>query len=190
MRRGISWLQTSTSQLEGGLWYVPRNFFLVHHSRWSSKRRPNLFQMTRSFPSVTLLLLPSSLSSSSSASQPYLPPIPITDAHDQVNKETQTAENLYYKNLNPSSAPPSRREQAHGLLPHPVDTTVTTTAKVPDDAKTSEIGQPPYLFSKASELLKLCATHNLSIAQLVWENELAFRSGDEIRAGLLKCTSL
>jgi hypothetical protein len=29
----------------------------------------------------------------------------------------------------------------------------------------------------------------LTIAQVVWENERAFRSEDDIRSGLLKCTS-
>ena len=41
--------------------------------------------------------------------------------------------------------------------------------------------EPPHLFSSADELLKLCAKNKLSIADLILENELVWRSRDEIR---------
>jgi L-serine dehydratase len=43
-----------------------------------------------------------------------------------------------------------------------------------------------YPFNSAVELLELCKTHNLSISQLMYENEKAWRPEAETRAGLLK----
>ncbi|MFM0325335.1 L-serine ammonia-lyase [Caballeronia glebae] len=44
----------------------------------------------------------------------------------------------------------------------------------------------PYPFHTGDELMKMCADSGKSIAQLMWENECVWRSGDEIRAGLLR----
>ncbi|WP_188035967.1 L-serine ammonia-lyase [Pseudomonas sp. EZ-C24] len=44
----------------------------------------------------------------------------------------------------------------------------------------------PYEFSSAAELLSLCKQHGLSVSQLMMANERAWRSEDDIRAGLLK----
>jgi L-serine dehydratase len=56
-----------------------------------------------------------------------------------------------------------------------------------DFSKTTEdTNPPPYPFSTAEELLKLCETHNLSIAQLMLENEKTWRSTEEIYQGILK----
>ncbi|CAD5203329.1 L-serine ammonia-lyase [Pseudomonas sp. FEN] len=44
----------------------------------------------------------------------------------------------------------------------------------------------PYDFSSAVELLELCQTHELSVAQLMLANERVWRSEDEIRGGLMK----
>ncbi|MDR5699282.1 L-serine ammonia-lyase [Agromyces aerolatus] len=43
----------------------------------------------------------------------------------------------------------------------------------------------PFTFSSAEELLRLCAAHDLSISELMWRNELALRSEDELRTELL-----
>ena len=43
----------------------------------------------------------------------------------------------------------------------------------------------PYAFSSGDELLHLCASHNLRIADIMLANEQAWRSEQEIRAGLL-----
>jgi L-serine dehydratase len=42
----------------------------------------------------------------------------------------------------------------------------------------------PYPFDTAADLLKLCELHDFSIAELMWENEKAFKSKDEIKADL------
>ncbi|MBH1968864.1 MAG: L-serine ammonia-lyase [Pseudomonadales bacterium] len=44
----------------------------------------------------------------------------------------------------------------------------------------------PYDFSSAAELLSLCQTHNLRVAELMLANEKVWRSEDEIRSGLMK----
>ena len=44
----------------------------------------------------------------------------------------------------------------------------------------------PYDFSSAVELLQLCSTHNLRVAQLMLANEKVWRSEEEIRSGLMK----
>ncbi|MGE1081698.1 L-serine ammonia-lyase [Pseudomonas shirazensis] len=44
----------------------------------------------------------------------------------------------------------------------------------------------PYEFSSAAELLSLCKQHGVSVSQLMMANERAWRSEDDIRAGLLK----
>ncbi len=43
-----------------------------------------------------------------------------------------------------------------------------------------------YHFSTGAELLSLCKANNLSISQLMWENEKAWRRPEETRAGLLE----
>ena len=45
--------------------------------------------------------------------------------------------------------------------------------------------QLPYAFTTGAELLKLCQVHGLTVAQLMWANELTWRSADEVKAGLL-----
>lgn len=44
----------------------------------------------------------------------------------------------------------------------------------------------PYDYSSCEQLMKLCAENNLSIAELVLENEKALRSEEEVRKGVLK----
>jgi len=44
----------------------------------------------------------------------------------------------------------------------------------------------PYPFKTGDDLLHLCKTHQLSISQLMLANEQGWRSGSEIRAGLLR----
>ncbi len=59
----------------------------------------------------------------------------------------------------------------------------------------AEDGQPalvpdrkilPYPFTTGIELLQRCSESGLSIAQVMWHNELAWRDGDAVRSGLLR----
>jgi hypothetical protein len=105
----------------------------------------------------------------------------------QVNEATQTAENLYYRDIDPSNAEPSRRDQHTHPSPAPVSAIAGPESTVEELPEPKPSGTPPYLFSTASSLIEYCRSHNLTIAQVVWENELAFRTEDEIREGLAKC---
>lgn len=55
-----------------------------------------------------------------------------------------------------------------------------------DFSKTTEDNNPPpYPFATANELLKLCEENKLSIAELMFKNELTWRSPEEIHQGIL-----
>jgi L-serine dehydratase len=43
----------------------------------------------------------------------------------------------------------------------------------------------PYSFRSGDEILALCAQHGITVAQLMWQNELTWRTEEEVRAGLL-----
>lgn len=111
-----------------------------------------------------------------------------------VNRETQMDENMYYMQTRHKDATDSRRhvDEEEAALPSPdtdADATTTLEKKEPADAPTR--GQPRdhkprLLFASAEELFAICKEHNLTIAQVVWENERAFRSDAEIAAGLLQ----
>lgn len=47
--------------------------------------------------------------------------------------------------------------------------------------------EAPHCFETARELLDLCRERGCTISKLMWENELTWRSGEEIRSGLLRC---
>ncbi|TXT10642.1 hypothetical protein VHUM_02147 [Vanrija humicola] len=107
-----------------------------------------------------------------------------------VNKETQTAnQNLYYRETHAEDATPARRDQgqgfatADGLLPAITDGKGDgNAAEIEGKAEHKSL---PYIFATAEELLAICEREDLTIAQVVWENERAFRSEAEIEAGLM-----
>ena len=54
------------------------------------------------------------------------------------------------------------------------------------DTANAETVQPvPYPFDSGEELLQQCKRHHMSISQVMWENEKAWRPEAEVRAGLL-----
>ncbi|MCB9077541.1 MAG: L-serine ammonia-lyase [Anaerolineaceae bacterium] len=61
-----------------------------------------------------------------------------------------------------------------------VDETATGTDRIKVDNTAL-----PYPFKSGAELLDLCQTHQLSISQVMLENEKSWRSEDDIRTGLL-----
>ncbi len=46
--------------------------------------------------------------------------------------------------------------------------------------------QVPYPFASAKELLKMCTDNKISISELMWQNERAWRTDEEITSGLLE----
>jgi len=45
--------------------------------------------------------------------------------------------------------------------------------------------QLPYGFTTGAEMLMLCRQHNMKISDLMWENEKAWRSEEDVRSGLM-----
>ena len=106
-----------------------------------------------------------------------------------VNSATQVAENLYYMGVDKDEVPLSRREMAGTHYDHAESAMIAGPGEPSDEAQAKAQAlakEPPFLFKTAAELHKICADNNMTIAQVVWENERAFRSEDEIRSGLLK----
>jgi L-serine deaminase len=100
-----------------------------------------------------------------------------------VNNETQVAENMYYRDIHSGHAEESRREFATSRGEKIVAITDKGTDGPGTEAALSH--RPPYLFATAEELHNICVEHNMTIAQVMWENERAFRTAEEIEAGLL-----
>lgn len=54
-----------------------------------------------------------------------------------------------------------------------------------DKSSSTDFGvEAPYPFSSCTELVSLCREHHLSIAELVWANETASRSGIQVRSDI------
>lgn len=53
------------------------------------------------------------------------------------------------------------------------------------DKSTEDSDPPPYPFSTAEQLLKLCQNNNITIAELMMANEKTWRSTEEIQQGIL-----
>ncbi|KAM0787832.1 hypothetical protein ACM66B_003886 [Microbotryomycetes sp. NB124-2] len=111
-----------------------------------------------------------------------------------INERTQVDENLYFRAVNKEDAPQSRRDQAHGLgklaaLPSPASE-VDSSAATGDSPSKPDVKPPPFLFRDAQGLLKLTRQQNMTIAQLVWENELSFKTSEQVSEGLLRIWSV
>ncbi|GJN89357.1 hypothetical protein Rhopal_002337-T1 [Rhodotorula paludigena] len=114
-----------------------------------------------------------------------------------VNEQTQVDENLYYRGIDKQTVDTTRRDQTHGLpvdtlasagapaLPAASDASTASTSEASAASALAETKPIPYLFRDAAGLLRLTQKHNLTIAQLVWENEKRYMSDLEIRNKLL-----
>ncbi len=63
---------------------------------------------------------------------------------------------------------------------------VVTDEEAQDDKLVLHTSSLPYEFNTAEELLRLCKEHNMSISELMLENEKVWRSEADIRSGLWK----
>lgn len=124
-----------------------------------------------------------------------------------VNEATELqGENLYYKQIRKADADAARREPAAkaatdadlsataaaepASLPHPdAPPQSPSPGPSPTPPPTTEVkrksAEPPMLFSSAQSLLHLCEKNNMTIAQLVWENERHYYTDYEIKTKLL-----
>lgn len=97
--------------------------------------------------------------------------------------------------MNKDEASTARRDQTHGLegqaaLPAPGAGPETAESSTSSNSRPST-QQPPFLFRDATSLLRMTRTQNLTIAQLVWQNERALgKTSDEISHELMKIWSV
>jgi len=123
-----------------------------------------------------------------------------------VNERTRTGEeNLYYKGVDKRGVHGARLH--HGLVainpPHESDVLSSSLANnenpsvnatnIVDTCISTPTGEedkehdPPYPFSSGNSLLALTRKHNMTIAQIVWDNEKAFGySDDDILAKIMR----
>ncbi|KIV89347.1 L-serine ammonia-lyase [Exophiala mesophila] len=108
---------------------------------------------------------------------------PDSASTNRENHPADLTENLFYKEINRSNASGERRTGLdHDLRSQTPSTDqtqdlVTTQpgSKALDVENADQVKSPPrhapYLFRNAADLLALCRQHNLTIAQLMYENE-------------------
>ncbi|KAF8801264.1 L-serine ammonia-lyase [Phlegmacium glaucopus] len=98
-----------------------------------------------------------------------------------VNDKTRVDENLFYKGVDKAKVHGARLHQNHSVS-DPVDSQTPSTERVPsgDTVKTAtDNQQPPYPFDNGKSLLTLTRKHNMTIAQIVHDNEKYFGYTDE-----------
>jgi hypothetical protein len=91
-------------------------------------------------------------------------------------------ENVFYKQIKKEEASPSRRGQSGA--------SETAVSKASSSAPKTVTTEPPLLFWSAESLLDICRKENMTIAQVVWENERHYLSDAEIKRKLLKLWSV
>ncbi|CAH7670590.1 serine dehydratase alpha chain-domain-containing protein [Phakopsora pachyrhizi] len=107
-----------------------------------------------------------------------------------VNSDTHfSGENLYYKQIDKNKASlkrldpsDSKSDKLQGFLPTN-DLSVQETQE--EDSK-EENNQPPLPFHNGDSLLELTRKHNLTIAQVVFNNERQFYTPEEIKEKVMK----
>ncbi|KAH9946514.1 L-serine ammonia-lyase [Amylocystis lapponica] len=98
-----------------------------------------------------------------------------------VNEKTKVDENLFYKGVDKSIVHGARLHQTHSMS----DPDTGEPAEAPDPC------QPPYPFVSGDSLLALTKNHNMTIAQIVYDNELHFGYSDaEIHHKLMRIWSV
>lgn len=106
----------------------------------------------------------------------------VADVQSEGKHPSDLAENMYYKSIRRSDATGDRRTGSESN-PAPAETALVkanddTGVAGADDHK-APTAQPSYPFHDGRSLLALCNEHNLTIAQLVYENEKSLGYSDE-----------
>ncbi|KAL6300038.1 L-serine ammonia-lyase [Sparassis latifolia] len=97
-----------------------------------------------------------------------------------VNEKTKVDENLFYKGVDKSVV--------HGARLHQTHSSDVAPGEPPAEP---EPGQPPYPFVSGDSLLALTQKHNMTIAQVVYDNELSFGyTHEEIHQKLMRIWSV
>ncbi|GJJ69675.1 L-serine dehydratase [Entomortierella parvispora] len=105
-------------------------------------------------------------------------PVDASAAHKDTSATLSNSADVD-RPLSPSASKPSLRLKATAATAtHPV---ATKPAPVPQSRKQQDLAPAALPFTNATELLELCHRENMTIAQVVYENELRWRSAAEIR---------
>ncbi|KAF7370789.1 hypothetical protein MSAN_00712400 [Mycena sanguinolenta] len=109
-----------------------------------------------------------------------------------VNEKTKVDENLFYMGVDKKAVHAARLHQVHSLSEpeHSAAAEATTSSAAvsaeeesgpEEELEPSEPGPDaiPYPFWSGNSLLELTKKHNMSIAQIVWDNERSFGYSDE-----------
>ncbi|KAJ7180425.1 serine dehydratase alpha chain-domain-containing protein [Mycena filopes] len=99
-----------------------------------------------------------------------------------VNDKTKVDENLFYKGVDKKAVHGARLHQVQA--PPDVDNTFADPSASPTTTEETQDADPqqgliPYPFASGNSLLQLTKKHNMTIAQIVWDNEKAFGYSDE-----------
>ncbi|KAJ1584557.1 hypothetical protein NDA11_002429 [Ustilago hordei] len=129
--------------------------------------------------------------------EPDATPAPLHDEPPLTAHPIDWGENVFYKQIRRSDASDGRRSgsiptvanllpqveapQSPSSLPSPSDNTHS-----PEKLTSRPSTGPPFPFHNAASLLRQCKTHNLTIAQVVYENELTWNSPEAVHAKLVK----
>jgi len=118
-------------------------------------------------------------------------PSSMEDADGGGQHPADLAENMYYKEIDRSEADGERKTGVQAISADSgtlaiaegaaAVTDVTTTSKEtdPSTSTTKDLRGPAYPFHNAQSLLNLCHEHNLTIAQLVYQNEKSLGYTDD-----------
>ncbi|GLB43453.1 putative L-serine ammonia-lyase [Lyophyllum shimeji] len=115
-----------------------------------------------------------------------------------VNEKTKVDENMFYKGIDKRTVHEARLHQSHSFS-DPADTssaiassgTAASATDTTPDGNKLDSGQPPYPFYSGDSLLALTKKHNMTIAQIVHDNEKSFGYTDEeIHAKIMKIWSV
>jgi len=92
-----------------------------------------------------------------------------------VNDKTKVDENLFYKGVDKSVVHGARLHQTHETLPDGFNSESDTQRQDQSAGQDSvDPGHPPYPFTSGDSLLALTRKHNMTIAQIVHDNEMYF----------------
>ncbi|KJA25672.1 hypothetical protein HYPSUDRAFT_84980 [Hypholoma sublateritium FD-334 SS-4] len=92
-----------------------------------------------------------------------------------VNEKTKVDENLFYKGVDKTKVHGARLYQVHSLA-DPIDSHQTNPLEENGEHTSDHTGSkdPPHAFDSGNSLLALTKKHNMTIAQIVHDNEKAF----------------
>ncbi|KAF9268964.1 L-serine ammonia-lyase [Marasmius fiardii PR-910] len=101
-----------------------------------------------------------------------------------VNEKTKVDENLFYKGVHKNDVHGARLQQTHSLS-DPTPSLSLETVSPP------YVQGPPYPFDSGSSLLALTKKHNMTIAQIVYDNEKSFGyTDDDIHSKIFRIWSV